>query len=206
MRKLIICLFIPGLLWSCSKGESAGEAPPPQEATPEALEEEEFSDFISYKRGRYSDIVQQLYAEALESNPELEALEERIGQLQETHADSLKAYRKYVENNAAYWRSIDGYIANLSDSSLQEELKVLFAGLENEYKEKLAPLEGKAEAIARKEQSLQDRHTLMKLLVTLPMMQRYQQNKLPESKPLDQLIRQYDEVIEDTTPYTQIEE
>ncbi len=51
---------------------------------------------------------------------------------------------------------------------------------------------------------LSDQVILMKLILTQSMISNYQRNELPEIKPLESMIKNYDDLIEQTKEYTQI--
>jgi hypothetical protein len=50
--------------------------------------------------------------------------------------------------------------------------------------------------------ALNDLHILLKLVKTLPMIEKYQQENLPSEKPIEALIRQYDKLIREADAAT----
>ncbi len=173
--------------------------------TPEALNKNAFEQDISSISKRYrSDIISELYNEALENNPELKELNTRINRMGVVKNDSLKLYAKYANTNKNYWIAVNNYINQLNDSILKESVTEAFTEFENNYTLKVAEHESSLDTINKKSISLNDRLLLMKLMITAPMMMNYQKNELPDIESLKKLIKEYEKLIKETKQYTEM--
>lgn len=187
------------IIFSCSKKK---DNTIPAQPTPEALDEKDHLKESVYSKRYPSDIIDELYEEALTNDPKLKMINNDIALLSEIKSDSMEAYRRYAQNNQSYWASADAYINQLSDSSLKHEMSALFKTLEMKINERTAKVDAANEVIRQRTQTLNDQLILMKLLVTQPMMSNYQTNEFPTVKTLEHVIMSYDSVISRTKLYT----
>lgn len=167
--------------------------------TPKALTEEK--DSFS-KRGK-SDLVEQLYSEAMEENDNLSKLNDDINKMRALKQDSLSSYNHFTQTNNSYWSSAKRHINRLQDAELKQSTLQNFQLLETNYKTDLSEYAQKLKTISTKTNSLDDQLTLMKLYVTEAMMKNYQKNEKPNIKSLENIIKKYDQLIEETKKYTQ---
>jgi hypothetical protein len=101
---VIICLLC---LQSCRQTNRQEENKP---ETPKALQEEHYSSEVVYKRGA-NDLVQSLYDDEVERNPELKTLENNITELKNSGDDSTKQFGFYNEKNIQYFNSAKEHVS-----------------------------------------------------------------------------------------------
>jgi hypothetical protein len=188
-------------LFSCSnnKNNEPGEEII-QDQTPEIFDEK--SDIASISKRYEADIIQKLYQEALDKNQELNALNNRIIEIDNLKNDSLELYYKYINQNRNYYNTVDNYINMLNDSALKDDVNAIFEKLENEYSQSISMHERSVELTNTRTKMLNDRLILMKLFVTVPMMSNYQKNELPDIKTIKFIAEKYDTLIDATKPFT----
>jgi hypothetical protein len=188
---------------SCSDNRVKDEPAVIQHQTPEVLDDSK-ADLSSVSKRYSSDIVQDLFNEAVSKNSELQKLTNRINTIGEIKADSLKPYSVYLQNNDMYWSSANRYISQISDSVLKNDLKEIFKNMEINYKAAISKHSFLMEKLEGKEKMLNDYEILMKLSVTIPMISSYQKNELPAINTLNSLVGIYDTLINDTRSYSTI--
>lgn len=173
--------------------------------TPESLNKENslLSDFSS--RNYRSNIIENLYSEALDNNAELEQLNNKIIEIK---SDSLKekteSYLRYKNLNKSYWDNVKNYTERLKDSVLKIQVNEIFEQLEKDHDKRVSVHENKLEQINSLKYKLADQQILLKLFITQPMMSNYQINELPDVKHLESLIENIEDVIENSKEYTKI--
>ena len=202
--KYITLLLIAATTFSCSDSESIKnhEDIAIEHLTPEALNEKDYVSESSWSSKRYnSNIIDKLYNEALENNPELAALNKKINIAIDYKNDSLKTYNKFINTNTAYWNDVNNYIHQLNDSALIIKTEQEFEPLKLAYEKSITTHENKIELIRKKSSQLKDKLVLLKLKVTSKMMLNYQKNELPIQKPLDHLIVDYDSLIKESEAF-----
>jgi hypothetical protein len=192
MKRTILTAAFYLLLFSCKQTENDFQASP---GTPESLQEESKSE-ISFSKGRANEnLVESLYAELLEKTPELNELEKTIGNLQEQKKDSLYTFKKFDEKNTSYYNSTKGYLANIKDSLLRMKIKTIIDNSLNSYDRRIAPNENLISTMGIKDKALGDLHLVLKLVKTLPMIEKFQAENKPSAKPIENVIRHFDKAI-----------
>ncbi len=199
MKRKVIPLFMAAMLLGCSQQQQTPEEL--ENETPEAIEENSDLGFSSsYKRG-YENIVERLYNEAVEKNIEVGAIQETINIANQYYVDSLTDYNKYVRINKEYWDIANRYIVEITDTTLRNSMYELFQEAEITYcssKEDLLYLDDK---IALEKERFENQVKLLKLAVTLPMIQNYQVNEKPDTTQLKAVLNGFKQVEENVKAY-----
>lgn len=182
------------LLLSCNQQKQSPEEI--QNETPDAIEAKYEPDWSSsYKRGGYDNIIERLYKEAIKKNKEVHIVNESIELANNYYNDSLVDYNKYLMINEDYWKTANTYISSIADSTLRVTIKNAFDKAESDYctsKEHLLSLNDKIEI---EKQHFDNQVILMKLLVTLPMIQNYQKNEIPDSLQMNSVKNELENTI-----------
>lgn len=192
MRKQIItAVFILAVLASCNSSRKQ-ENPEPE--TPKALEDKSTSYEIVSKRG-YDDLVESLYNELTDKTPELKKLEDKIDDLHKSKNDSTELFDKYNQKNQSYFSSANSHLERITDSLLRDKMKLLIAGSLSKYNSLISRHTDLLKSIDAKNLTLSDLHIILKITKTIPLIEKYQKDKLPSAKPLEGFSKQLDEAI-----------
>lgn len=193
MKRVLIPLFFAIVLFSCGKGNQNPEEE--QKETPEAIENNYSSGgYSSMKRGWSMNIIERLYKEAVEKNKIVNTINQSVELANNFYLDSLVDYNKYVSINKEYWDVANDYITAISDTVMRMELKTIFDKAESEYcssNEKLLFLNDK---IKLEKKHFENQVRFLKLAVTLPMIQNYQVNEIPDSSAMNSILVGFDTV------------
>lgn len=155
--------------------------------------------------GRFSsNIIEELFEEALEKDQELQSVIAKLNKAQEMKLDSLAAYYSYQRNMQNYWSALHRYALRLSDSTTREQLTSFIEALQSKQNQRISPLDSLVSKIDSSEQSLTDMQILMKILVTEPMMNNYFRNEYPSVKSIESVIEAYDQSAQEMEPYTKV--
>jgi len=206
MKRSVIVLSLLLVMVSCS--DNKNEEPVDNEnETPEILQDDNKgaseSTWISKSTRSYDkNLIEKLFDEAMEKDAKLKELVENIKLMNSIKYDSLDGYNSYVSTNSDYWSNVDSYVQRLSDSTLKESTMNYFSKLEANYRESMTEFDKKIEILDKRTINLSDQLILMQLMVTQPMMYNYQVNEKPSIELLDDLINDYDNLIEESKQYT----
>ena len=197
-------LLISILAFACTKKEDAGAAKKLIEPkTPDVLKETNSRSSLGSVSKRYKeDIIQRLYEEALENDPELKKLDEQLNKLSKISNDSLQGFYQYQKTNENYWTESDFYINRIQDSTTREFIGKFMMNEKNKYLESIQQISTKVDSIQAKNLLLADQHILMKLFITYDMMKNYQHNEKPNEAPIDYIHKSQDELIQKSKQYT----
>ena len=188
--RLFISTLLVFTLVSCNNSRTQDK---PKQETPKALEDKSSYEIVS-KRG-YDNLVENLYNEIVSKDVELKKLEEKIDDLNSSKSDSIEPFDKVNEKIQSYFRSTDRNIAQINDSLLRDKMKLFVAGSLTKYNSQTAKHNELLKTIAAKELTISDLHIVLKIVKTLPFIEKYQKNNLPDTKPLEGFIRQQDQII-----------
>lgn len=207
MKKVFFIILVTTLFGCNEKSKNNNQTNPNEilAQTPQVLEARQDSKFTYISKRSGSDIVVELYNEAIEKNEKLKQLNEQINQIYQIKNDSLAAYSKFSNTNQTYWTSATNHINQIQDSVLRQSTLEVFKAIEQNYQNKMADYEPKIKEIQRKDVLLSDQLILMKLFISESMMKNYQLNEKPAIKTLETIIKKYDKLIEESKEYTKIE-
>jgi len=205
--QLFMILFFLITIISCDKGKN--DDSPTENEIPKALKKNESyeTDLIggSFSRRSRGNMIEKLYEEAKEKDAKLKDLDDRIYTLFENQGDSLYAYENYSEINKDYWSSANSFAMTIGDSILRKEVIGFFNSMESDYKQKMKNHDQNRNTISTKSLELEDRLIAMKLIATLKMMKKYQENEIPRIGQLENLITNYNKLIEESKNLVKIE-
>jgi hypothetical protein len=193
MKTLLFFLtFIYLSCFSCSH--------PPKEnkqvlETPKALQEKSSFE-IKTRYSSQEDLAESLYKELVDKTPELKQLEKTIDDLNDSRFDSIHSFNKYNDQNNSYFNSVNEHANSIKDSLLREKMKTIIAKSLANYNSLVSPHTDLVAAIEKKKISLTDLHTALIITKTLPVIAQYQKEHLPPTKPLAEISKQQDAVIE----------
>ena len=189
IRTIVILMFALLLLAACGN-------PPVQDTSqpkpPEALTDKSSFDIKS----RGDDLVERLYGELSNNTPELKQFENQLEHLTKSRSDSTESFDKFNGKNRSYFDAANIHIAQIKDSVLREKTKALIhAGL-TRYDSKISKHRDMLDLINKKTASLEDLHIVLKIARTLPLLEKYQADNLPTTKPMDGYLKQLDKVLQ----------
>lgn len=169
-----------------------------QEEPPKALQENDKSYSLVSKSRSDDNLVEELYNELVEKTPALDSLEKSIDRVTESKKDSAAAYNLFNQKNHSFYNEAAGYTGRITDSAVKLQIKQLLDNSNNSYKNKTSVHNNLLEALTKKDIKLADLHIVLKLIKTIAVMEKYQNDHLPSVKPLQAVANQYDKVTTQT--------
>jgi hypothetical protein len=193
MKKIIV-IAVSFLFVSCNQPKKDIQSSSP--GIPESLQEKSGNE-ISFSKSRLDgDLVESLYAEFLEKNPYLSELEKTIEELDDQKQDSVEVFGKFDQKNNSYYTSTGRYTDNIKDSLLRIKIKTIIDNSLNNYKHRIAANENLIAILGTKDNNLRDLHIVLKLVKTLPLIEKYQAENTPPLKPIENVIQHFDKAIQ----------
>lgn len=188
----ILFLTIFTIIISCNSREETTQDT--QNETPAALQDKSF-DLKRYK-SRDVDLVSLLYKDLVEKSAELQGLENDIENLNSN--DSLDEYYKYDIKSKDYYLSSLNISEEINDSVLKNKVIALIEKSKINYSAKTKELNEIMSKIKDKNKSIDDYHNVLKIVLTLPIIEKYQLQNLPKEEKYIKVIKKQDSIIEKT--------
>jgi len=194
MKKLILISTVILLTFVSCDNARIKENQKQNQETLKALQKEKPIDIVS-KRG-YDDIIESLYKELVDKNPELKDLETRLDALAANKSDSTEQFNEYNGKNYSYYNSADNHLKQINDSTLRKKMKTLISSSLTKYNSKIYRHTELLKSIDKKTMTLDDLHEMLMITTTLPLIEKYQNNNLPTTKSINGYLKQLDKAIQ----------
>jgi hypothetical protein len=193
MKRVFIALtFILIFATSCNRSRVHNNKP---QETPTALQDEGSSAGILSKRYDYNNLVESLYREIAEKTPVLKNLETKISEIHEGQQDSTILFDKYDEKNKSYYNAADRHIGEIHDSSLRVKMKSVLLNSLEKYNSSISNDTSLLKSLNAKTTTLGDLHNALKIIKTLPVIEKYQRDNKTSTEPVEGLIKEVDGAI-----------
>jgi len=166
----------------------------PKQETPKALEDKSASYEIVSKRS-YDDLVESLYTELLTKDIDLKKLEDKIDELRKSKSDTTELFDNFIEKNQSYFSSADRHVLEIKDSLLRDKIKNLVAIQLTKYNSRIVRHNELLKLIETKQMTISDLHNVLKIVRTLPLIDKYQKDNIPNTKSFEGYIKQQETVI-----------
>ena len=186
MKKLLI-LFSFALFFSCQKNENNDS----NNQEPKALQEK------SIDIGRFrkeDDLVDDLYQELVNKSPELKNLEDELNSI--NPGDTTAIFNEYDRKSDNYYRSATGHAEGIRDSILKNKILNLIQNSSTKYDGKKSEVENLVTTINKRRTEITNYHTALKIILTFPLIEKYQNDHLPKKTPFEKVIEKENQVLE----------
>lgn len=193
-KKIIGTVFILTLLFSCGNKQTSDNSTIKQE-TPKALQDDKL-EIKSYSRS--GDLTEELYQELIGKNPALKKLEDELNAFRPKPNEITNKFNNYDSKSNSYYSSANYKAAAIKDSLLRMKILSLITTSNKQYTTKTAELNSLIKQIAENGATLNDHHSVLKIVLTLPMIEKYQNENKLDKKEFKNLIKQQEDLIERT--------
>lgn len=178
MKALIPILIILAFV-SCNRPERI--ISPKNSETPKALQEENILEEVSSfsKRGD-DDLIDELYSEQVNKTPGLKELETLIDKGREDEVEAVDDFENYANKSSRFYNSANRHINNLADSALKAIIVALINESERKNRVNSNKIASLVDQIKINSSNISDYRTALKIIVTLPIIEKYQTANLPK--------------------------
>ena len=167
----------------------------PKQETPKALEDKSSSYELVSKRG-YDDLVESLYNELVTKDIDLKKLEDKIDELNKSKNDTTELFDKYDGKNQSYFSSADRHVVDIKDSLLRNKMRIIVTNQLSKYNSRIGKHNELLKIIDAKQMTISDLHNVLKIVRTLPLIDKYQKDNLTDTKSFEGYINQQEKAIQ----------
>ncbi|MCC6289868.1 MAG: hypothetical protein IT249_18470 [Chitinophagaceae bacterium] len=165
-----------------------------KKVTPTVLENKKINIEQAVKRGE-EDILEGLYREIADTTEVLKNFESALQELYKSKNDSLAPFSTFDNQNGNYYKSAEAHTKQIADSILRTNISMLISSGIKRYDSATNRHDSLVKNILLKETTLKDLHNALKIVYTLPVIEKYQQNNLPGAEPLEGFSTRQSEII-----------
>lgn len=184
--KIFVFLIVLGCCFACNQNK--------KKDTLKVLETKKATIERASKRGE-EDLVDGLYKEVIDTSDELKKFESGVEQLQKSKNDSVIAFGIFDSQNKKYYTSASGHAEAINDSVLKQHVKILISSSLAKYDSTTVRHDSLLKNIITKEGTLKDLRNVLKIVSTLPLIEKYQEDNLPSPAPIEGFSDRQNELI-----------
>jgi hypothetical protein len=151
-------------------------------------------DGIRYGGDR--DLVDELYGQAVKQNDKLESIEDDIEKFYKNRNEAIEKYNSFVSYNNRYYSDARSKAATIADAATKQRANDVISKSEAAYNAKTIDWKNVLAALNANEKELNDLHALLKIMITEPMIAKYQATGLPDNAKLKETNSDLLKVIE----------
>ncbi len=195
MTKIRITIFIMltlTLLCSCG-GDQPKSNDIHEKESPKALQDDNLE---IRKYSRSGDLVEELYAELVDKFSELKKLEKDLNELSSKPNELTRPFHNYNNKSMNYYNSVDFTVNSINDSLLKKKVLTLIATSKSKHSARTAEMNAIIKRISQNIESLNEHYSVLKIVLTLPLIEKYQAENLPSKKELNDLIKEQQKLIQ----------
>ncbi|MDA9773808.1 hypothetical protein N9B82_02530 [Saprospiraceae bacterium] len=157
----------------------------------------------SFNKGTKQDIVKHLYAEALNTDPQLKDLNLRFANIERMRQDSLSSMREFYNYNQLFYSSTDKYLSAINDTVKSNAIRRHIMASKNKFEKQIERFTEKDKESYRLAMELKDQITILKLIIAENLISTYQEG-IPSLKSIDNVNKIQQDLIEETEAYTKV--
>jgi hypothetical protein len=192
----ILTVFVFSVIISCNKKEENNTVK--KDEIPEALKEDN-SSLKRYSR-KNGDLINELYSDLVEKSEELQNLENEIEKFNPN--ETIYEFNNYNIKSRDYYSSSKSLANRINDSILKNRILALLKKSNNQYLSKENEFDTIISKVIDREKSIEDYHNVLKVVLTLPILEKYQNENMPNKQKLEKIIQKEDSIIEATKKLT----
>jgi len=191
--KIFWTFLISTLLFSCGGGGQTDNNKPTKQETPKALQDDKL-EIKSYSRS--GDLTEELYQELVDKTPQLKKFEDDLAAFRPKPNDLIsEKFNQYESKSNNYYSSANYKATAISDSLLRIKIIALITTSGKKYTSKTAEINSLIKLISKNGSTLNDQHTILKIVLTLPLIEKYQDDNKPNKKEFKDLINEQEKLI-----------
>lgn len=203
MKKYLLSLLVISSIFmivSCNGNQRENRNSEVQ--NPEALQDDIELKSLT-KRG--GNLIDELYSELVEKTPELKKLETELEMFQEIPSETQNVFNNYNGKSNQFYGNAKGFANQITDSLSKKRILALIKKSNDKYDSDFKEINELVKEISNSQNSIQDNHNILKIVLTIPLIEKYQKGNLPKKEQfLETLAKQKalnKKIVEKTPKY-----
>ncbi|MCB9262531.1 MAG: hypothetical protein H6607_09170 [Flavobacteriales bacterium] len=139
---------------------------------------------------RGSNIIEQLYQEALSEDDELKKLNSTLENLDKNISKTLSSANEYNGFFARYWSAAIVSIKQISDSSISQKTNLFIQKKKNEHEKSETDLQTKQSILEKQKTEHEQKFLALKIHISQQQLEKYKKENRPKPEDFDQLLNE----------------
>jgi hypothetical protein len=190
--KFIFIILITLTMFSCGSKQTENKST--EQETPKALQDDKLG-IKSYSRSG-ADLTEELYQELVDRSPQLKKIEEDLGTFNSKASDIESRFNTYNHKSTSYYNSANEKTSAIADSLLRKKILAIIKNSENLYSIKTSSHDLLRKLISDNSSTINDNYSVLKIVLTLPLIEKFQNDNLPDKKEFNDFIKEQDKLIQ----------
>lgn len=158
--------------------------------TPKALQDD--SGLKSLKRG--GNLITELYNELVEKSPELKKLETDLEEFQNIPSETQNIFFNYNGKSNIFYGNAEGFANQIKDSLTKKRILEIIKRSNDKYNLKSKDIDQLVKQISSSETTIEDNHNVLKIALTIPLIEKFQDENLPKKDKFVETISKQKEL------------
>jgi formyltetrahydrofolate synthetase len=146
--------------------------------------------------GGYKDLVEELYRQAVKQTDNLESIEDGIDKFYKKKNEAVEKYNSFIAYNNRYYEDAKSNAAAITEAATKQKAMDIIQKSEENYQKKMADWKTSIAALNANEKELNDLHALLEIMITAPLIEKYQTTGFPDNSKLKEANSDLLNVIE----------
>lgn len=131
--------------------------------------------------GGERNLVDELYSQAVKQDNNLESIEDDIQKFYKKRDEALEKYNSFISYNGRYYSDAREKAMMISGTAAKQRANDIISASEAKYNALVAGWRATITDLNNNEKELRDLHALLKIVITEPMINKYQISSLPDN-------------------------
>ncbi len=194
MKQVIASFFILTLMLGCGDEASQNSAVPIDE-TPKVLQDGRLSQTrFSLSKSRKGSILDAVYFEIIRKDKKLLELDSIIKTYLQVDDTLYTRFENYNHKSYQYYNEVKHKRGKMQDTILSARLDSIIAKSMRRYDRITKETDTLIYQVKDLSGDISDRYHFLKVMITLPVMEKFQQDHLPSNKSIEKYLKQQQEV------------
>lgn len=194
MKQLFAGFLIALTVVSCSNDSSNLRAPNDDQTPTILLEDGDNTTRFSLRKTRNGSILDEIYFEIIEKDKELVLLDSTIRAYLHVNDTLFANFKHYDDKSDYYYNQLVHKRGKMQDTILSARLDSIIAKSMKRYDGITKETDTLIYQVKDLSGDISDRYHFLKVMITLPVMEKYQRDHHPSNKPIEKYLREQQEV------------
>ncbi len=194
MKQLFAVFLIALTVVSCGNDSSSLREPNDDQTPTILMDDGSNTTRFSLRKTRNGSILDEIYFEIIEKDKELVLLDSTIRAYLHVNDTLFANFKQYDDKSDYYYNQVMHKRGKMQDTLLSAQLDSIIAKSMKRYDAITKETDTLIYQVKDLTGDISDRYHFLKVMITLPVIEKYQSDHHPSNKPIEKYLREQQEV------------